>query len=57
MHLYKSLVVFMDSNGFLWVVIGPYSSLLFLIGPYSFFYVCMDFNVSLSVFIGLHAYL
>ena len=36
MGLYSSFYDRMDSNGSLCVLIGPYSSLWFLIGPYRF---------------------
>ena len=50
MRPYMRLLVFMDTNGSLWVLIGPYSFFGVLIGPYSSFYVRMDFNVSAWVF-------
>ena len=47
MHSYRSLFVFMDSNGSLQVFIG-------LICPYKSLFV-MDFNVSLWVLRGFYA--
>ena len=37
MRPYMCLLVFMESNGSLRVIIGPFSSFSVLIGPYSFF--------------------
>ena len=37
------LLVFMESNGSLWVLLGPFSSFSVLIGPYSFFLRSYEF--------------
>ena len=52
MGLYRFLFVFMDSNGYLWVLKGPHASLLVLMGPYRFFCVSMDSSGSLWVLIS-----
>ena len=52
----RSLCVFMDSNVFLWVLIGLYTSLLVLTGPYRFLYVVTDSKKSLWVLIGTYSF-
>ena len=44
MGRYRSLCVFMDSDGSLWVLISPSASLLVFVGPYRSLCVLMDFN-------------
>ena len=48
MRPHMCLLILMDSNGSLWVLIGPFSSFCVLIGHYSSFYVRMDSIVSLG---------
>ena len=38
---YKSICVLKDSNGFLWVFVGPYASLCIQMGPYGSLYVLL----------------
>ena len=58
MRLYRSLFIFLDCIGSLCVVfISPYASLWVLVGPYSSFYVHMEFNVSLWVIISPYSIL
>ena len=49
---YRSLFVFMDFNGSLWVVIGPHASLLLVMAFNNFFCVLMDSNGSIWILIG-----
>ena len=54
MRPYSSFCIVMDSNGFLWVLVGPYLSLWIVMGPYwslCDLSVLMYYNGSLRVVI------
>ena len=57
MDPYRSLLVLMDCNVFLWVLIGPYVTLCVFLLPYKSLCILKKSNVSFWVLIVLDAYL
>ena len=51
MSPYRSLCIFMDYNGSLWVLSGAYASLMVLMRPNKSLCIFIDFNGSLWVLI------